>query len=246
LNACEACNNLKSTLEDDISAISLQPDGYGKFPHNDPNLSYYAKIKGKGSQSRHTGKPVSESRENIQIKGELVSGVTIAFSLSSPPQISDDRAFALAHFHLAAFFYFITFNADTKLGGFWPGAFLPLMQTRQQDWGNKRQLKFMELISSWPMRFIGETAESFFKIVIRRHPTSECWAWALEWNRNIRVIGFFGDRSKAQEIVDTLPVLEFHYIHPSEADPHSYRSRQEVPLSPSDDILFQYGGPPLP
>ena len=38
LNACGACNKRKSGYEDDISAISMQPDAYGRFGSDDPDL----------------------------------------------------------------------------------------------------------------------------------------------------------------------------------------------------------------
>jgi len=37
VNAHKLCNNRKSNLEDDISAISIQPDGLG-IPHSDDEI----------------------------------------------------------------------------------------------------------------------------------------------------------------------------------------------------------------
>ena len=58
--------------------------------------------------SRRTHKPVVDSQESIEIGEELMPGVQVKFTLNSPPQIAEDRAFHLAWFHLAGFFYWIT------------------------------------------------------------------------------------------------------------------------------------------
>src|SRR6266550_9402360 len=57
-NACLRCNSRKSDLEDDISAITLQPN-LGER-HADPLLEAEAARKAKGSVSRRTRKRVGE------------------------------------------------------------------------------------------------------------------------------------------------------------------------------------------
>src|ERR1700724_1650675 len=68
LKACAECNNLKSDLEDDISAITMQPDCFGRSP--DTSVQQEALRKGK-SRSRRTGRPVSASEERINIRSNF-------------------------------------------------------------------------------------------------------------------------------------------------------------------------------
>lgn len=64
---------------------------------------------------------------------------------------------------------------------------------------------FTRAIESWDCRF--------FKLITRKHPSVEIWAWALEWNHNRRLIGFFGEREPAQAIYDSLPKLKARTVY---------------------------------
>jgi hypothetical protein len=79
LQACRNCNNKKSDLEDDISAITLMPDmGTG---HADPKLAILAEQKAEGSFSRRTGKIVADSAESMEVGSEFMPGAHIKISL---------------------------------------------------------------------------------------------------------------------------------------------------------------------
>src|SRR5436190_13092900 len=60
LNACRACNGLKSALENDLSAITMQPDLMGRYPDDDPVLRAAAERKAAGAISELTKKPVQK------------------------------------------------------------------------------------------------------------------------------------------------------------------------------------------
>lgn len=239
LNVCRYCNNLKSDLEDDLSAISMQPDGYGQHAVNDLILFDQARRKAIGSKSRLTNKPVGDSKEKIEINSTLTPGVHLKLSMSSPPQADPARIYHLAEFHLKAFFYLVTYNQKTKRGGFWPGAFFPILFSKRADWGNSVQVAFMHAINDWQFRVRGIAADSFFKIIIRRHPDAECWGWALEWNQSHRIIGFFGDPESIRSLLDTFPALEFFDLPTSNSKNYVYRLREEIPLNESADLLFK-------
>ena len=64
VRACRPCNCLKADLEDDLSAISMQPDSWGQFANPDPRLATEAARKAEKSVSRRTGKQVELSSEN--------------------------------------------------------------------------------------------------------------------------------------------------------------------------------------
>jgi hypothetical protein len=245
VNACSKCNGVKADLENDVSAISMQPDAFGQSPTDDSAYLANAKSKGQGAISRRTRKPVVDSQEAIQVKGQLMPGLSISFRSIGPPQIPQDRAFMLAHFQMTAFFYWITYQGGSRQGGFWPGSFAPIALVGRGDWGNDQVVGFHELISEWPHRLHVICADVYFKAFIRRSPREDqpLWAWALEWNRNYRVIGFFGDATAAQEAFDELPVLKMKTIE-SGVDPKKgrfvTRYREEVPLPEERDHLFEY------
>ena len=114
----------------------------------------------------------------------------------------------LARLQVGGLFYWITFDAEGGKGGFWPGRFVLLGHAAHADWGNARQIGFMQMVHSWEPRVLVDTAGGFFKVAIRKHPEhSACWSWALEWNQNYRLIGFFGDPASGdtqnRPVVDT-------------------------------------------
>lgn len=237
LGACQPCNNRKSDLENDISAITMQPDPTGRFARPDPVLTAEARRKGLNSLSRRTRKPVGQSSEEITIKGSLGSGSTFSFTATAPPQLDESRVWELARFHVAGLFYTITYNESTRRGGFWPGGFFPLMMSLRGDWGNPVQLAFMRMVDPWLPRIIGSTADHYFLVAVRRHPEEELWSWAVEWNDNLRAIGFFGNEQVARRLASELPELEMHIL--GYHDKGVYRGRSEIALSAEDDIMFR-------
>lgn len=141
---------------------------------------------------------------------------------------------------MMAFFYFITFNEKTKQGGFWTDGFYPLSEAHHGDWGNSLHKAFMKAVAGWEARWLGITADGFFKSIIRKHPNTACWSWAVEWNENYRVVGFFGLRYASQEIVDNFQLPQMTTIT---ADENSYICfRNDVKLSEQDDLLFVWNG----
>ncbi len=236
LNACGTCNKRKSGYEDDISAISMQPDAYGKFGVDDPDLVSEAQRKAANSGSRRTGKPVKDSAGELKFGVAPFPGMSMDFSFTSPPQVDDKRAYELAHMQLQAFFFMITYNDDLKRGWYWPGEYMPYLHSRKSDWGSKQWLGFMQATKDWDMRVHAMGANQFFHCSIKRHPTAECWAWALEWNHQHRLAGFLGDRIAAQVIANDIPAEELNQI--SLAPNRFIRFRQDVPLADADDILF--------
>ncbi|RWL77969.1 MAG: hypothetical protein EOR69_28505 [Mesorhizobium sp.] len=236
LNACRPCNSHKADLEDDISAITLQPDSWGAHGHADVAAIENGHRKAVHSRSRRTRKSVRDSGERINIHGSLGPGIHVSFQFASPPQIDDHRAFELARLQLTAFFYMQTYNSETRQGGYWLHGYHPIMTANRSDWGNPLMVRFMRTIESWDCRLHAVTADGFFKLVTRKHPLAETWAWALEWNHNRRLIGFFGERDPAQDIVNSLPRLEAKTVYQAPNESLSYRV--ETPLGEDDDTLF--------
>jgi hypothetical protein len=238
---CGPCNNYKAELENDLSAITMQPDAAGRYAQNDPALHSEAQRKAKNATNRRTKKLVKDSIEKMKVEVPLGPGATATFSFIAPPQPDQHRIFDLARLQLLAFFYFITFNRDTKRGWWWPGEYLPVMQTPRGDWGNVVHRAFMDRVLTWEPRFLGSSADGYFKIVIRRHPGADCWSWALEWNHQYRIIGFLGDRAAAEAVHSTFPPLPLKTL--PQGSGQYLRSRMEVPLEETADKMFTYDEP---
>jgi len=237
VRACSSCNRKKADLEDDISAITMQTDASGKHAIEDEALKQEARRKAANCFSRRTGKTICDSSEKIKLEMPLGPGATITFNLSSPPQVREERVYELARMQIAGFFYWITYDHATKKGGFWLGSFFALLQSPRSDWGNPVYIHFMRSVIDWEPRVLAIGADSFFKIAIRRHPDAVCWSWALEWNQNYRVIGFFGEEEPIRAILADFPVLTTNTIAQGPNEFVSFRT--ETSLKESDDYLFE-------
>jgi hypothetical protein len=238
VRACDPCNGRKSDLEDDISAITMQPNALGRFATEDAFLKEESERKAADSISRRTKKTVAESVESLSIHFPVQPGVRFSFTGRASPQIDEMRAFQLARLQTMAFFYFVTHNRDTKLGGFWPGSFYPLCAVHRSDWGNPLLMAFTGSVENWEPRFIGVSAKGYYKVAIRRHPNAVAWSSALEWNQSYRVVGFFGDWEPVQSLVDNFPSLATTAVTGRAGD--GLAIRLEVPLvNSASDTLFR-------
>jgi hypothetical protein len=232
VRACTGCNGEKADLEDEISAITLLPD-LGTV-HERPDLVEIAARKAAKSRSRRTKKTIGDSYEEGKIEGKLMSVADVSFGFVAPPQLVPERVHRLAWFHIQGFFYLITYDEAKQAGSFLPGEYGWVNDARRPDWGNPLQRSFADLTAGWNTRIEGEGADGYFKIAIRRDPSgAEIWSFALEWNRCLRSIGFFGDIDAAQRHVDGLHPLQFKRIDATR------RMRLETALDESEDHLFK-------
>jgi len=237
LNACGPCNNRKADLENDISAITLQPEHGEVHPAYDDASVEEARRKAESAISRRTKKPVKDSHENMKLNLPFGKNREINFDFISPPQIDESRAFELARLQLSGFFNWITYQQDEERGYWWTGGYYPLMMVRRADYGNKILVDFADTVLNWEPRVLGHTAEGFYSVCIRRHPDAECWSWAIEWNGSARLVGFLGDGAVAKAITETLGPLRMDQIDLGNGD--FVRFRTEVSLAPEDDRLFE-------
>jgi hypothetical protein len=104
------------------------------------------------------------------------------------------------------------------------------------DWGNPLSRAFMNTVFDWEPIVLAIGADGFFKIDIRRHPTSVCGSSAVEWNHKFRVLGFFGEKTAVESVTCTLPALEGRPI--AQGPGYYLRYRQGIPLADEDDTLF--------
>ena len=239
VRACAVCNSHKADLEDDLSALTVQPDAFGHHATQDPLLISDSRRKALRSISRRTKKPVQDSSEQLRVGGTLGPKASIEFRLEAPPQPDPTRAFELACLQVRALIYWVSFNPETRRGGFWEGGFFPLNAAMRRDWGNSDQRAFAAAVVGWePQVLIRSVASGYFRAAVRRHPEAECWSWALEWNQSYRLTGFFGDGRPVHELFATFPPLEMKVLQKSAKKITRYR--EEVPLTEAEDTMFSY------
>lgn len=219
-NACRPCNGAKADLEDDISAILLQVTG-----------SDEAQRKASGAVSRRTGKAVCDSMEQLSIGGRF-GAAPITFGLIAPPQLAIDRVDRLAWFHIQAFIYMQTYDEAARQGRFIEDAIV-IESSRKEDWGNDRFTWFQNLTTAWPHTLHAIGASGNFKIAFGACPEDDTVrSFALEWNRQKRIVGFMGSTANIERAAAPAPELQFHRATPNQ------RYRKEVPLAPDVDHLF--------
>jgi hypothetical protein len=237
VNACRKCNGTKSQLESEVAAITMQPDAWGRHPENDPKLAREASRRAQSVKNTRTGKPVHVLEEPMVFEHQIMPGVTMKASLTSPPQLNQSSAYGLAWHQVAAFFYLITFKKESRLGRRWPGKFIPLTVVRDSDWGNSLIRTFQDLVEPWDYRVHGVAASGYFCVCIKKsRDPRELWSWALEWNRTFRVIGFMGDEEAAR---DAAKALTWPQKHIRQTGPDSSEAfRVEERLADADDRLF--------
>lgn len=235
LGACLKCNGIKSDLENDISAITIRACLNYKELKSDPDIMTIFESKGRAI-SRKTKKPVALSNEKIQLEVPHEAGLNLKFKIEGPPQINEVRAFHLAHFQVRSFFFVMTYNEAIQSGKWWEGSFVPVGNYFRADWGNERQISFMNNVLTWETKWISKTANGFHKAIIKKNPVAKCWSWALEWNKSFRIIGFFGDKEAIQNIVSNLSKLKVTRTDLPNGE--YYLQRMEIPLKDSDDVMF--------
>jgi hypothetical protein len=236
LRACRQCNNQKSDLEDDLSAITMAFHAYGLRGMDDDRLKREVQRKALRSISRKTGKLVGKSSETVAFSFQGPVGIEVSGNFSAPPQMDEGRVFALARLQLTGLFYMLTYDTVTNRGHWWEGGFLPLHGAIKTDWGNPIHRHFMREVEKWDYRLIVSTADGYFRVAIRKHHTEKCWSWALEWNNCYRLVGYFGDEEIALALIERTPKLRLNSI--LESGKNWIRVRNETPIPEDEDVMF--------
>jgi hypothetical protein len=235
--ACSKCNGTKAELEDDISVISMLggPDGRGPV---DPILISEIQRKARRAISRKTRKPVAHSAETVTIEHSF-GPFNMKFGFSAPAQIQTERIRALAWFHVQAFAFFTSYDASARRGNFLHEKFDLLAHVSQADWGNVKLRWFTEMTARWFPLLRADAADAYFKIVVRRRSKGErLWSWALEWNRTMRVVGFYGDDELVKSLIAQTPEVSASFVHQQEGE--TIIGRENVRLADEDDLLFDW------
>ena len=234
--ACEKCNGLKADLENDISVISMHVDPTGIEPADAALMRAEIDRRATKTLSRNTRKPVSEGEKPLVLKGAF-GPATMTFTLNMPPQVTEKRLFDLACFQMLGFFYFLTYRPLDRRGNWWGDGFHPLLAVRRSDWGNPVIRWFEEITKHRREILHVQTAAGFYKAWIREmNDKPNLWAWAIEWNQGLRLVGFFGDEAEAITLGQSRPTIKTKTIHND--GKRIIRMRAETAVETSDDHLF--------
>ena len=238
--SCNPCNNAKARLENEISAVSMQPDSYGKYAIDDELLRAEATRKAMRSISSRTHRPISDSGEELNVEYKHPSGLKVSVSFVSSAQVAAEGVYELCRQQMRAFFYLLTFDSQSRRGGFWRGVFIGVGHTRRCDWGNMRLNSFSEQVKDWEPRLLSTSsiADGYYKVAIRRHPNADCWSWAVEWNHSFRCVGFFGSEDSCELVEKSLQKNVAQLLVDEPQRKLAYR--QDVPLNDAVDTLFSY------
>ena len=233
---CESCNREKADLEDELSAVSLLPAALTEYA--DPDLARESARKAAGSRSRSTGRSVARSRASVRAQAGAGSGLSVRLDLTGAPPIDDRRVGRLAMLHLRGIVYGLTYDEATREGSFWTGGFGCSSIALATDWGNRRQRCFLDLTGSFGTQAIATSAAGYFKAAIRKHPTEDVWSWGLEWNKNLRAVGFYGEIDRIHTWNDKLPRLRPDHVFRDGND--ELEIRREIRLEPEHDSMFEW------
>lgn len=237
--ACASCNNAKSRLEDELAAISMQPDSYGNYAVDDETLRSEAARKAANSYSSKTGRPIADSRQALEFEARHSSGALISLSFEATAQVGADKIYELCRLQVCAFFYMLTFDGVARRGRS-RGGFVGIAHARRADWGRQRLSSFAEMVKDWEPRLLSTNsiADGFYKLAIRKHPTNDCWSWALEWNHSIRCAGLFGDTATCDEVAKLIASDVAQLVIDEPKRKVAYR--RDIALVESEDVLFRY------
>ena len=84
---------------------------------------------------------------------------------------------------------------------------------------------------------VGFSGYGLYQFTIRREPNGvELWAWALEWNQNVRLVGIFGSTAEVIAAIERLPRPATKTMVAS--DKTILRCGAESPLPSDEDFLF--------
>ena len=233
--ACGNCNTRKSRLEDDISAITMQPNVDGIYARDDDRLRRTAERKARGSISADTGIHVARSRPKLNVNLPFgLASTNIEFTGAA--RIDDARAEQLAWLQVQGIFYFQTFRRELGRGRLLQRQnFHMACIASRADWGNPRMRAFMSAATAEP-QFHATLADGYFRAWLRARADG-LLAWAVEWNESYRCVGFWGDPAVCQAAIAALPELEVEFVAGDTTNGLAFRI--ETALPDDEDDLFE-------
>jgi len=235
--ACKECNDEKSAVERHISSVTLfnSPARASSPTHNEL-------AERKASKDYHPSKKgtlIKNSGDQFNIAGTF-GPANISFGVSGPPQANPDYIKFLAFRHIQGFFSLITSQNPLTVEGtslLSSKFFFHHSSCSYADWGNPQLVEIMKRARDIPCYANITTANGFFRAIMRRSRDELGeWFWALEWNKSLRIVGAIAQPEILPNIFRDLP--DFKWTDLGMQDGAKTRMREEIPLRPEHDLLF--------
>ncbi len=224
---CRACNARKAFAERHVSSVTLFSSP-GRL--EDTKVDEIAIRKGKGDfhPNKH-GVLIEDAHEHMSLT-TLFGSTSIKFGIACPPQLNIDMAKEVAFRHIQGLFALICtedYLDPPKMCLLPQNQFIWFGSYTHNDWGNPQAVEIANRVCDWDCLASIESAQGYFKAIIRCG--DEGWFWALEWNRQLRLLG--GINKARMNLFEGLPSEGWASIPQG-------RIRRNVPLDTKDDHLF--------
>lgn len=225
--SCKTCNGRKADAERHVSSVTLF-----NSPGRRENEQVNAIAIRKGESDFHPlkkGVKIENAHEHISMNMSF-GATSMNLKMSAPPQLDRNRVREVAFSHIQGLFALIC-SEDHRVPE--KMRLLPLKHFiwfdcyTHDDWGNSQIAEVANRAREWDCLANINSAQGYFKAIMRRG--EQGWFWALEWNRQLRLIGGIGE--PGMKLFEGLP--EQKWI----STPHQ-RIRKNTPLDGMDDELF--------
>lgn len=225
--ACRPCNARKASAERHVSSVTLF-NSPGRL--EDTKVNEVAIQKGKHDfHPKKQGVPIENAHEHINLAFSL-GPISTKFVMTAPPQLDRDLVEEVAFSHIQGLFTLICTENHLdplKMRLLPQDQFIFFGYYTHDDWGNPQAIEIANRVRKWDCLANIESAQGYFKAIIRC--SDEGWFWALEWNRQLRLIG--GISGARMKLFEELPSEVWMPISQG-------RIRKNVPLNTEHDHLF--------
>lgn len=224
---CRRCNARKAVAERHVSSVTLF-NSPGRFEN--AQVNEVAIRKGKSDfHPKKKGVRIEDAYEHCFLSTSLGPG-SIEFGMIAPPQLEKNLAKNAAFSHIQGLFALLCtedYRDPLKMRLLSLDQFLWFDYYFYNDWGNPQAIEIANRVLGWDCYANIVSAKGYFKAIMRR--CDEGWFWALEWNRQLRILG--GISSSRMKLFEVLPDEDWTRTPQG-------RIRRDTPLNAKVDNLF--------
>lgn len=224
---CRSCNARKASAERHVSSVTLF-NSPGRFDNSKVNEDAIRKGEGDFHPNKQ-GVLIQNAHEHTSITTSF-GPMSIKFGMVAPPQPDRDKVGEVAFSHIQGLFTLICtedYLDPQKMRLLPQKEFIWYDYYTHNDWGNPQAVEIANRVRNWDCFANIESAQGYFKAIMRC--SDEGWFWALEWNRQLRLLGGIG--RERMKLFEGLPSEDWT------PNPQR-RQRRNVALDIKDDHLF--------
>ena len=225
--ACRRCNARKAAAERHVSSVTLF-NSPGRL--EDDRVNAVALRKGSSDfHPKKKGVRIEDAHEHLSVATSF-GPMSINFGMLAPPQLDRDQVEEIALSHIQGLFALICtedYRNPLKMRLLPQEQFILYSSYTHDDWGNPQAVEIADRVRDWECLANIDSAEGYFKATMRR--SDEGWFWALEWNRQLRLLG--GISGSKMKLFEGLP-------NEGWMPTRQGRIRENVALDTENDRLF--------